>query len=86
MSRLSSLSYSAAANAFVLVPYKILIHEHADEDEKNQIRSHAHALCPFFTQSHLPLCFALCLEPCASSYFPHSAFRIPTSEFLTPET
>jgi hypothetical protein len=23
---------------------------------------------------------------CALSYFPHSAFRIPTSEFLTPET
>ena len=28
----------------VLVPYKTLIHE--DEDEKNQIRSHAYALGP----------------------------------------
>jgi uncharacterized membrane protein len=48
MSRFSSLNYSAAATAFVvvlvlvLVPYKILIHE--DEYEKNQIRSHASAL------------------------------------------
>jgi hypothetical protein len=43
----SSLSYGAAATAFVvvLVPYKILIHEdeHEDEYEKNQIRSHASA-------------------------------------------
>jgi hypothetical protein len=50
MSRFSSLNYSAAATAFVLVlvPYKILIHEdeHEDEDEKNQIRSHASALRP----------------------------------------
>ena len=30
----------------VLVPYKILIHEHYDEEEKNQIRSHAYALRP----------------------------------------
>ena len=47
-SQLSSLSYGAATKAFVvvssLVPYKILIHE--DEDEKNQIRSHAYALRP----------------------------------------
>ena len=29
-------------------PYKILIHEdeHEDEDEKNQIRSHAYAMLP----------------------------------------
>jgi hypothetical protein len=27
-------------------PYKILIHEHYDEEEKNQIRSHAYALRP----------------------------------------
>jgi hypothetical protein len=44
------LSYGAAATAFVVVPYKILIHEdeHEDEyeDEKNQIRSHASALRP----------------------------------------
>ncbi len=50
MSRFSSLSYGAAATAFVvvLVPYKILIHEdeHEDEYEKNQIRSHASALRP----------------------------------------
>ncbi len=52
MIRLSSLSYGAAATAFVvvlvLVPYKILIHEdeHDDEYEKNQIRSHASALRP----------------------------------------
>jgi hypothetical protein len=40
MSRLGSLSYGAAATAFiVLVPYKILAGE--NEYEKNQIRSHA---------------------------------------------
>jgi hypothetical protein len=48
MSRLNSLSYGTAATAFlvvlVLVPYKILIHEH--EDEKNQIRSLAYAMFP----------------------------------------
>jgi hypothetical protein len=27
-------------------PYKILIHEHYDEEKKNQIRSHAYALRP----------------------------------------
>ena len=27
-------------------PYKIQIHEHYDEEEKNQIRSHAYALRP----------------------------------------
>ncbi len=46
----------------VLAPYKILIHEYEDEDENNQIRSHAYALRLFL----------------------FSAFRIPTSEFLTP--
>jgi hypothetical protein len=48
MSRFSSLNYSAAATAFVLVlvPYKILIHEDEDEYKKNQIRSHASALRP----------------------------------------
>ncbi len=50
ISRLGSLSYGAAAIAFVLVlvPYKILIHEdeHENEYEKNQIRSHASALRP----------------------------------------
>jgi hypothetical protein len=57
-----SSSYSSSS----LVPYKILIHEneHEDEDEKNQIKSHASALRLFF----------------------FSAFRIPTSEFLTPYT
>ena len=53
---------------FVIVPrpYKILIYEdeHEDDDEKNQIRSHAFALRLFL----------------------FSAFRIPTSEFLTPDT
>ncbi len=51
-----SLSYAC------LVPYKNLINE--DEDENNQIRSHAYALRLFL----------------------FSAFRIPTSEFLTPDT
>ncbi len=39
-----SSSYSSSS----LVPYKILIYEdeHEDEDEKNQIRSHASALRP----------------------------------------
>ncbi len=66
ISRLGSLSYGAAAIAFVLVPYKILIHEdeHENEYEKNQIRSHASALRLFL----------------------FSAFRIPTSEFLKPDT
>jgi len=43
MSRLRSLSNSAAVTSFVvvLVLYKILIHEH--DDEMNQIRSHAYA-------------------------------------------
>ena len=63
----------------VLVPRlpQILIHEY--EYEKSQIRSRAYALRPFFTQSHLSLCFALRL-------FFFSPFRIPTSEFLTTYT
>ena len=45
MSRFSSLSYGAAASAFVVVLDKILIPEDENEDEdeyeKYQIRSHA---------------------------------------------
>jgi len=43
MSRFSSLSYGAAAIAFVvvLVPYKILIHEDEDEYEKAALDSTA---------------------------------------------
>ncbi len=68
---------SSSSSCSSLACPKILIHE--DGDEKSQIRSRAYALRPFFTQSHLPLCFAL--RP-----FFFSAFRIPTSEFLTPYT
>jgi len=49
------MSNGAAATAFVavLVPYKILIHE--DEDDKNQIKSHAYALRLFlFSAFHIP--------------------------------
>ncbi len=47
MSHLSSLSKERQLlpSSSSLVPYKILIHE--DEDDKNQIRSHAYALAPF---------------------------------------
>ncbi len=43
MSHLSSLSKERQLlpSSSSLVPYKILIHEDEDEDEKNQIRSHA---------------------------------------------
>jgi len=77
MGRLRFLGYGTAGTAFVvilvLVLDKIPIHEdeHDDEYEKNQIKSHAYALRPFFTQSHLPLCFALRLVPFLIFRIPH---------------
>jgi hypothetical protein len=83
MSRLSSLSNSAAAIAVVitllLVPHKILIHEHEEDgkDEKNHILSHAYALRSLFHP--VPSTAMFCPVP-------FLIFRIPTPEFLTPYT
>ena len=62
----------------VLVPrtYKILIHE--DEDEKNQIRSHAYALRPVLFSA-----FRIFSRGIVPSYRTTTG---PTSEFLTPYT
>ena len=81
MSRLKSLSFGAAATAFVVVPRPLKNSDSRGRGRKESDRMHSP-----YALNLIPYTFYRYVLPCAFSYFPHSRRGVgpygPEAEFL----
>ena len=87
MSRLKSLSFGAAATAFVVVPRPL---KNSDSRGRARGRKESDRMHSPYALNLIPYTFYRYVLPCAFSYFPHSRRGVgpygPEAEFLTPDT